>query len=190
LTSIRELVAAAVGLQTERGDQLIVESLPFEATRNWQPLEEPPAPSPVDGLPLPEWLAPYLKDQNKLVLIGAGAAAGLLLFLAVGFVVLRKMKRKKASVEMDGDAALPPGAEAGLAALEAGSGVEAQLQEKLSEQAAMKARLEQEALQSLKLPAVKTKKTEALTKHLAEEAEKEPEAMAQLVRTWLNEEAD
>jgi len=29
---IRDLVAAATGPQSERGDQLIVESLPFEAT--------------------------------------------------------------------------------------------------------------------------------------------------------------
>ncbi len=38
----------------------------------------------------------------------------------------------------------------------------------------------------LKLPAVSTKKTEVLTKHIAAEAKKDPAAMAQVVRSWLH----
>ena len=38
----------------------------------------------------------------------------------------------------------------------------------------------------LKLPEVQTKKTEVIKKHIAAEAKKDPTAMAQVVRTWLN----
>src|SRR5581483_2597329 len=46
---IHDLAAAAVGLNAERGDQLIVESLPFESTVN---LEPPTAAPPSSAAPL------------------------------------------------------------------------------------------------------------------------------------------
>jgi flagellar biosynthesis/type III secretory pathway M-ring protein FliF/YscJ len=42
-------------------------------------------------------------------------------------------------------------------------------------------------LNSLKVQPVTTKKTEVLTKHIAEETKKDPAAMAQIVRGWLSE---
>ena len=73
--------------------------------------------------------------------------------------------------------------------LDEGDKVGDKMHERLAEQAALKAKLEDEALQSLKIPNVKTKKAEVLTKHITEEAEKDPATMAQLLRTWLNEES-
>lgn len=60
LRAIKDIVSAAVGFQQERGDQIIVESLPFENTRNL-PAETPVAAKPVRQrlqLPaaIPEWL--------------------------------------------------------------------------------------------------------------------------------------
>jgi flagellar M-ring protein FliF len=48
IKAIRDLVAAATGFSAERGDQLIVESLPFETTLNLPPPEAPrAAPAPA-----------------------------------------------------------------------------------------------------------------------------------------------
>ena len=44
-----------------------------------------------------------------------------------------------------------------------------------------------EAMTALKLPQVKTKKSEVLTKHIAEEAKKDASTMVQVLRNWINE---
>ena len=54
---------------------------------------------------------------------------------------------------------------------------------------AEQARLEAEALNSLKLPPVTTKKSEVLSKHIAETVKKDPVTAAQILRTWLDEDA-
>jgi flagellar M-ring protein FliF len=190
LNAIRELVGGATGLQPERGDELIVETLPFESTRNWQPEPAAPVAGPLDGIPLPTWLTPLMEDKKKMLLVGAGAGGALLLLLVGGFIVRRKLKRRSSADGPTSARALSAPEDGGLPAIGDGGRVEAKIQERLSEQAAMQTRLEEEALKSLKLPAVKTKKTEVLAKHIAEEAEKDPIAMAQLVRTWLNQETD
>jgi flagellar M-ring protein FliF len=69
---IHDLVAAAAGLNTERGDQLIVESLPFESTMN---LDDPNAPAPK--LPVAQKKTPMeqIKGDPKLAAeLGGGAA--------------------------------------------------------------------------------------------------------------------
>src|SRR5579872_1811812 len=45
LKVIHDLAAAAIGLNPQRGDQLIVESLPFESTQNLDPPGSAPAPA-------------------------------------------------------------------------------------------------------------------------------------------------
>src|SRR6202035_3603979 len=77
LKSIRDLVAAATGFTDTRGDQLIVETLPFESTLGIEPppepiLPAPPAP-PIKGLP--PWLQKYVNGMPLGMLIGAGLAA-------------------------------------------------------------------------------------------------------------------
>ena len=98
-------------------------------------------------------------------------------------VVMRKMrKRKKIAVEAVG-------------ALEAGrpkedtsspAGAQRTVEARMAEQQALHAKQEAEALMSLKFPAVATKKTDVLVKHIASEAKKDPEAMAHVVRSWLS----
>ncbi|MCP5115933.1 MAG: flagellar M-ring protein FliF, partial [bacterium] len=166
LNVIRELVTGAAGLNLVRGDKLIVESLPFESTRNWQPPEPEPVPPPGTTLPLPSWLQNLVGDQNTLILVGVGAGAALLLFVLVALFMLRrrskkKKKKSKASASVQTEKALPA-AEDGVAMPEEGQGVAAKMTEKLAEQAVLKAQLENEALKSLKIPTVKTKKTEVL----------------------------
>jgi flagellar M-ring protein FliF len=170
LKSIRELVAGAIGFSTERGDQLVIESLPFELAPVAEPMPAAP-PAPVTGLP--PWLEKALKNRTA-VLIGAGAA--LLLVAVLGFAVLRSRKRKQS-------VAVQPQLPAGSSSAEFAQQVEAQL----AEQAALKHRQETEALNALKMPAVTTKKAEILSKHIAEEAKKDSVVMAQVLRTWINE---
>jgi flagellar M-ring protein FliF len=184
LKAIRALVAGAVGLEPARGDQLTVESLPFEATQNWRP-EEPPAEPAPGGLVWPEWLPAQLRNTKLLAV--AGAAVALLVLVGVAAVILlarrRRRRLKMQTAEALGAGQRPAGE------LEAGQSPN-QLESQLADQAAQKARLEQEAIQALRQPAVKTKKSEVLAKHLAEEAKKDAAGLAQVLRTWLHEEAD
>ena len=63
-----------------------------------------------------------------------------------------------------------------------------EMEAKFAEQAALKAKQQAEELMKLKLPAVSTKKTEVLTKHISAESKKDPAGMAQVVRSWLSDE--
>jgi len=183
LKVIRDLVAAATGFSADRGDQLILESLPFENTLNAPPPEPPAPPSkPAPVTALPSWFEPLLRQNPALL---GGAAGGLLLLLVLfGWLWLRRRRRRR-SVEMQ--AALPAGQ--AQASLEAAPEVDAgqRLEARLAEQAARKQQLEAEALNALKLPPVTTKKTEVLSKHLVETVNKDPVSAAQILRSWLYE---
>jgi flagellar M-ring protein FliF len=179
LKVIRDLVAAATGLNMERGDQLTVEAFPFQATLNAEPLTPAPAPQvpPAGTLPLPPWLQKLLGQRNVLVLGGIGAGA--LIVLAAGWYLLGRTNKKKISAKAT-SAIEGPGAREITAA------ATGQIEARLAEQAAEHARREAEALASLKVSEVSTKKTEVLAKHIAEEAKNSPAGMAHVVRSWLN----
>jgi flagellar biosynthesis/type III secretory pathway M-ring protein FliF/YscJ len=61
------------------------------------------------------------------------------------------------------------------------------MEAQIAEQTAIKKQQEIEAMTALKLPQVKTKKSEVLTKHIAEEAKKDATTMVQVLRNWINE---
>jgi flagellar biosynthesis/type III secretory pathway M-ring protein FliF/YscJ len=65
--------------------------------------------------------------------------------------------------------------------------VRKQMEAQLAEQTAARAKLEAEALNALKIAPAKTKKSEVLTKHIAEAAKKDPSAMVHVLRSWLAE---
>jgi flagellar M-ring protein FliF len=183
LKVIRDLVAAATGLNMERGDQLVVEAFPFEATLTAEPLSltspgAGPAQAPSN---LPAWLQKLAGQKNFAIIAGIGGVAALVLVGGLMMALSRRSRKKTIAVEA-------------TAALEAANTktlaptpqeIERKLQEHLAEQSAEKARQEAETLMKLKLPAVSTKKAEVLTKHIVAEAKKDPTAMAQVVRTWL-----
>ena len=192
LKAIRDVVAGAVGLNAERGDQLIVESLPFETTLPPPPPSgapgEAPRAQPSLPFPLPAWIEKLVKESPTGVLVGIGAGALLLLIsgLAV-LVILRRRHMKKISAET---AKALPGGGSGPAAIAGGDDdaeLERQLQAQLAEQQALKERQAAEVLNSLKIQTVKTKKTEVLTKQISEETKKDPASVAYIVRGWLNE---
>lgn len=181
LKVIKDLVTAATGLDTNRGDQLVVESFPFESTLSAEPvaLNAPPVATPVaPTVGWPAWIQ-KLMERNAVVLVGVGAVAALALI--TGFIVmLRRTRSRRLKAEMAA-AALEAAKPKPLTEEE----LERQMEGRLAERVIESARQEAEALMALKIPVVKTKKTEVLTKHIAAEAKKDPTLQAQVVRTWL-----
>jgi flagellar M-ring protein FliF len=178
---IRDVVAGITGFSAERGDQLIVETLPFESTLQLEPPPSPLAPSvpPASnplGLPL-RW--------DRKWLPAAGGTAALVLVLTVFLFMRARRKRAKVPV-VTGAAELPAGqAPGGVPALEGG---ESDIEAKLAERDALQKRLEGQALKALTLAPVITKTAEVLAKHLREKISKEPEISAQILRTWIRDE--
>jgi flagellar M-ring protein FliF len=184
LKVIHDLVAAATGLDTNRGDQLVVEAFPFESTlTSEQGVLNGPAPVNVPASPMPPWLEAWLQ-KGKNGLIAAGAAGGLVLIfiLAVVLFIRKRTKAKLRKIQADLKSSALAAAAAQTPLSEAGDSVAKQI----AAQSAEQARLDAEQLMQLKLPAVKSQKTQVLSKHIATEAATDPAGLARVVRTWLN----
>jgi flagellar M-ring protein FliF len=176
IKAIRELVAGVSGFTPDRGDQMIVETLPFESTLNPEPVFDTGAPAaPGSTLPLAAWMV-LLRDSKLAV----GAAAGALLMVAAGVVFLVTRKRKKKP------SASAPAALTGAAG-PAGQSLEEQLQARLAAQAAQQDLIDLESLQSLKRPKISTKKTEVLSKQLKENIKKDSSVGAHVLRAWITD---
>jgi flagellar M-ring protein FliF len=171
LKTISDLVAGVIGLSTDRGDRIVVETLPFESTRNPEQLAAP-APT-VPARPL-TWKEQIL--NNRLFL--AGVSVGAAILFALLFLVVRLSRKKPAAgrVEMPGQIDGPP---------PTGDQLQGQIENRLAEQAALRQKQELDTLNSLKLPPA-TKKTEVLTKHIAEQAKKDSGNMAHVLRAWID----
>ena len=176
LKTIRDLVAGVAGLTPDRGDQLIVETLPFELTLHPEAetgFSERIAPPATAARPLPRWLE-VLRDPK----IG-GAAVGGAVLAVVAVLVFLVLRRRKGKARTSTPAA--------LAAAEVGATLEEQMQAQFADQAKLEQRLEQEALSSIKLPKVTTKKTEVLVKQVKEAAKKDASVGAHVLRAWIGE---
>ena len=178
-------MAGITGLNTERGDQLIVETLPFESTLAIDPPVKikPPAPSKPQG-PL-SW-----PPDGKTLLIAGGAALGL---IVLGFVAAMLLRGRKPKFTASTGKALPaPGTpDANHQTLDSARGsLEKQLESKLAERDAMQRQLDSQALNAISLAPVITKTAEILAKHLREKIKSEPDVSAQVLRTWIHEKDD
>lgn len=190
LKKVRDLVAGAIGFQQDRGDQIFVQSLPFETTLRLPPPQDPNRP-PAPG-------QNTNKESNPMVLIGAGIAIVLVIGGAAFFLMKRsKGKPAVADVKMQPvieEAAMKPAVAAG-APDEAVAELPAKAADHPDEDEHTRAarlldaakREEQALLSSLQMPATKTKKAEVLSKHIADEAKRDPAMVAQLVRSWIAE---
>ncbi|MBL8173837.1 MAG: flagellar M-ring protein FliF [Bryobacterales bacterium] len=212
LKKVRDLIAGAVGFNQERGDQIVVESLPFESTlRKSLPPPDPAAPKAPGKAPAPQQSAPFLQGiekwladkgikLNPMILTGVAALLALILFGGAGFFFVKKRKKKalalaKASAAtasgaaMEGLGELPP-AHTKLPATHGGSavarpGADPELSEE--ERQELIAQQERELLASLRGPEQITKKTEVLVKHITEQTKQNPVGAAHLIRSWLTE---
>jgi len=170
LKSIRDLVAASTGFSQERGDQLIVESLPFESTLNLEPPLPPSNPAPATNSNLPPWLSKAL--GNRYILIGA--AVGVLVVL-IGFALLvAKMFKGKKPARASAPTPLPAAAEK---AGQIGGAQHAQL----NEEADLQAQLDAAAIKET------TKRAAVLVKRLRDNIDKDSVLPAHIVRGWVNE---
>lgn len=170
LKIIHDLAAAAVGLNTERGDQIIVESLPFDTGEGAQPPQDAtPATPAARRVPLPAWLE---KMGGQNVLIWGGAGLGLLVVLLAGLAFLARRKRKPRSAAVGGPAQLPAGETAPPAVAAAANAQP----------------LEEASAVLPELPAAPPKKAELIAARLREAIKKDPAGSAQILRGWMSEE--
>src|SRR5260370_41425257 len=163
-------MAAAVSVTEPRGVKVPVEALPFESTLGAEPPFDfvPVVAAPPS--PFPKWMQKYVKDMSTGMLIGM--AAGALVILIAPILLLLKRRRKAVASQVTAPQALTPADT---------------FEGQLASRAASQERLEAEALSALKLPAVGTKKSEILSKHLKKAVREDPTASAQLLRTWIHE---
>jgi flagellar M-ring protein FliF len=163
MKAIRELATAAAGLNTSRGDQLIVESLPFEATLNMDPPLTPTgAPETSRKLTPQEQI-----KKNPKVFIGVGTGA-LLVLAAVGFGIFKMRGSKPGAQTVRVTDALPAGMDSysmgssgatGMGQVDAGAS----------------------------MPALGPARVEVLTTQLRTSAQKNAEICAGVLRGWLRE---
>jgi flagellar M-ring protein FliF len=182
LTKIRDLVAGIAGFSADRGDQIVIETMPFETTL----LLEPP-PLPGTGAPA-QPAGPFgltVTWDRRTMGIAAGAAAGLIV-LVFGVLILFRRKGQgpgnpvtMAQELPAGESGPPPGAL---------SAAESALQAKLAQREALQEQMDAQVLNSLSLAPVITKTAEVLAKHLREKIKQDPDVSAQILRAWIREE--
>lgn len=89
LKSIRELVAGVTGFNPDRGDQLIVETLPFESTTEADPGQI--STKSTARTPGPQWLEFIMKYQTTLMIaVGLLTGFSFLLWIALKLMPGRK----------------------------------------------------------------------------------------------------
>jgi len=171
LKVVHDLVAGVTGFNEQRGDQLVVETQPFETTLL---LEPPGSPGPAPAQPASEKLSLRFNQRTFWII---GAAAGGLLLIGLMLAVLRRRSRWHRG-EVSSPAELP---QAGGA-----SGVEQQLETRRAEHDALQQQMDANA--ALKLAPMITKTAEIMAKHIREKVAESPELSAQALRSWIREE--
>ena len=173
LKGIHDVVAGIIGFSDTRGDQITIETLPFETTLS----SEPPAPAQ----PAPKTVTGFDFKQPMFLY---GAAVILLLLLAVVFLLLRRPSARKATAQDMAETALPEGSEAITPALIDAETAEDRLQQDIADNEVEQAQIEAEALGHIKL-AANTRKSDVLVRHIRESVHHDPVAAANVLRTWV-----
>jgi len=170
LKTIRDLVAGVTGFNEERGDQLIVESLPFESSLNAQP---PVAARPTNVKPVKE--PPLVEFYNKYRDLTIPASVGLVLLLGLAIGIFRiARKPKRGTVQSPDQMELPPGSHA-PDSLPGGEGLPAHLE--LSPRAQQLAAGQQ--------PSEPVR--DELADRIRVVAKRDPAATANVLRMWLQD---
>jgi len=184
LKIIHDLVAGVTGFTAERGDQLVIETLPFETTLLLEPPQAPAATPPPAKQPQ-QFGLPFPLDR-KMLMIGGGVL-GALLVLAVTIAVMRRRPKTPTASNVTGPVELPAPAPNGELVAQ-GADLDKQIESQLADRDALQKKMDAQALASLKLAPVITKKAEVFAKHLRERIASEPETAAKVLRGWIREE--
>ena len=163
---LTRLVETAVGLDSERGDSVVVESMRFVANE-LDPLEEP-------GL-LSRLPADLIETLLKLVLIGGA-----------GIIALRMMRPQQAALAGAGVAALPP-AEAIELVNEADNGEPGPAENKVAIEADASARAQAQLAQQIDENQLASSVTANLLGKVGTVVGEHPSEAAGVIRAWLNE---
>jgi flagellar M-ring protein FliF len=166
LRAIKELVSAAIGLVPSRGDQIVIESLPFEATRHAPPPGSPAAPG-----------APAAQPAIPLDWRLWAAAGGGVLLLAIAVFALTRSRRsgKRPRVAVTSAPAI-----AGAAASQSLPAPDAAPAVAAADDAT---RMISEAQAAL----VQSGRIEVLIEQLRKGVAEDPSLAASVLRTWLAE---
>lgn len=191
LKVVREIVSGVTGFAEDRGDEITVESLPFENTVEAEPpMSDTVAPPAVRGK----------FDFRQPAVIGAGALsllliAGVILFIARGRKAPVTVRDTAPAAVAGGSshaggAALAQPGKASPVATEHRTGTAASslsgMEQQLSDNELQQARVEMESLSRIKLPE-NTRKTEVLTRHIRESVTKDPTNVTNVLRSWIAE---
>ena len=163
LTKIHDVVAALVGFSTQRGDQLTVETLPFDATLNSEPPQNESHPAKPAETALDRLLG------NKLLQMWLAAGA---ICLVLGAILIVMLRGKGRNVTIAGPRAVLAGGSPDSVQI-GGLG--------RSEVAA----IENNASTPIALP---PSRGEVLLGQLRESAKKDAELWAAILKNWLAEE--
>jgi flagellar M-ring protein FliF len=161
MKQLADLVQAALGFNAQRGDELSIQNISFEAP----PIEVQPAPTPAQRTL--RILAPWIG-----LLRYAGLAA---LFLVIYLLILRPVKNQvlatmKALAAPREYAALPPGEE-----------------RRPSSKPTTISELEDELERDLAGTNSEVMRAVVLKRHLVAKIKKEPEGASRLVQTWVRQ---
>jgi len=190
LKIIHDVVAGVTGLNTDRGDQLIVETLPFETTLMTEPPQsnQQRAPGPPASVMS---VIPLQLDRKTLTVAGAALVAFIAIIAALAWA-MRRRRGAAAPPAYEIPAALPAGAPAGgpPAVVQPGSELEQQINAKLAEREALQKKMDAQALNALKLAPAMAKTSEVLAKHLREKIKEDANMAAQVLQGWIREEQE
>jgi flagellar M-ring protein FliF len=173
LKTIHDVVAGVLGIVNDRGDQLVVETLPFEQTRN---AEDSTLDSAKPIIP-----TNALKDlmADKKVLIGAGVGV---LFIVLFMVFRMTRKSGNANAHLHEKPVILPGrAEEHRSARGVGAGAA-----ETAEAPKPGPEIDGNAQGPLQLP-VLTNNTKTLLENLKRGISKDPETAVNVIRGWIEE---
>jgi flagellar M-ring protein FliF len=160
LQKIQSLVAAAVGLETDRGDLLTVENVAFD-----EPVVVEPAPTPFY-----ERYSPQLWQGGRIAAVLGVALLAFLMFV-------RPMMRRAGLQPMAAlAAAAPPTAEALAVTTSAGLRTVAEMESQIDAE-----------LDALTAKYAEDRRLPVLTRRVSSVTVNEPESVAKLLRSWIND---
>jgi flagellar biosynthesis/type III secretory pathway M-ring protein FliF/YscJ len=178
IKAVHDIVAGITGFSEQRGDQIVVETLPFQSTT----IQPVPGPAPVKPILKQTGWREWLHDTT--ILIAAGVGGALVLILVVGVLLLRRKRPQTAPVTAEGaKPAVPPGPAAPVLPATEAPGT---LQEALAARALEQASADKAALAGFKVPIVTSRKSEVLVKELRQSAKKDASVEAAVLQTWIS----
>ena len=177
LKVVHDIVAGITAFSETRGDQLTIETLPFESTLASEP---PLPPVPPSAAPKPSGI-----DFKRPAVIG-GIVGCVLLLAGLVFLLTRKRKTSAGATDTAPTPIASAEATQRLSPQEARAEADRRIEQQISDNEVTQAQQEADALSRIKLPD-HTKKTEVLVKHIRDSVQKDSGAATNVLRSWISD---